>query len=247
MHKLWTKAADNTLKIVTDTKGQWRYRRADKGSSACQICRQKRSESSRRQLHCNHMQAEEIQQICGAAQGVAVPDEGRKKYEAEGKRVSNQAAIQRDRLWNKLTRTGAEIEAEPYVKWLEQGKWELTQMPSLNVVIKLADVAEKGAKEETKDVEQIRRKKAKEKWKDKMEKGGSLAHQAVKIAQGAEKSLYSQLILAGRGWDHIRSEAGTRSFLSNGRRKSSALIGHSQVGSNPNESMDNTFHTCHIL
>ena len=107
--------------------------------------------------------------------------------------MSNQAAAQRDQLWANITRTA--IEVEPYGQWLQQGRWEDTMTPSLEVAAKMAEVADKRAKQKAQTIEAARKKRAKEKLQENLKKGGALVHRAIKSAMGAKKRMCSPHIL----------------------------------------------------
>lgn len=129
MHRVWTNAVAETIAEATGAKGLNKYHQAAERAVIAKfvikavqaetddIC----SVTTCRQRKLNHFAAR-VSELRGQTFKEA-------KCQEQSKFFSNQAAAQRDRLWNNIVATV--IEAEPCAQLLVEGRGESTPMPEV--------------------------------------------------------------------------------------------------------------------
>ena len=80
------------------------------------------------------------------------------RRETEGKEILEVELVQMLQLWRNTTKDA--VEEEPYAPWLDEGKWELTRLPTSEKVDKLLQMAKKRAEETDKEAEKERKKES---------------------------------------------------------------------------------------
>ena len=185
MHKLWSMAAAETIRVATGTEDDSKYKKAFKRAYAAEPKTQ--TVQSPADISCSPTTCwqRRLNNLAARLKELLNQQQVAYRYQKEGREVSNRASAQRDKLWSNIVKSAPET--EPYTQWLTDEKWVATAMPPTKTLQHMFEVAEKRAKVAASDSEKARKKSAKDKLREDIKKGGALAHKAVKGAQGAKK------------------------------------------------------------
>lgn len=140
MHTFLCKAAVATLKEVTEVQWDSKFRNAARRSKTAKFCRRTIQTPADAEGTPTTCWIRRLKNLASRLKELHQQAKTAAKYEAEGKRVSNEAAAQRDRLWINIANGHAET--EPYEKWLVNADWQQTTLPSVHALAEMAKVAQ---------------------------------------------------------------------------------------------------------
>ena len=145
MHKLWCKATVQMLKEITNTQGQANYKHAEKRANTANMCEKMVQSPTNKEGDPTTNRCRRMNKLAARLRELHNQLITNDKYVAEGRKVSQDAELQRQHLWTNITKDA--VEDTPYTQWLGQGRWRNATMPSTKTVEKLALIAKKRAEE----------------------------------------------------------------------------------------------------